>query len=163
VSQQDFEQLNTHLQYIQENDEHADITAGDRVIDESPGDSVSDNAESDAVAAEAETQSSQPAKKSAVHDYLKQVHDQLQREEAKHGKPSCYNRGDVFYRPSHAVFSFQKIKDTTGLDPTVLYSRDVFVWLPHLLPGHPDKFKCKCGLRLSRNGACKFYFLRADI
>ncbi|KAJ7914555.1 hypothetical protein B0H13DRAFT_2270697 [Mycena leptocephala] len=120
VSQQDFEQLNTHLQYIQENDEHADITAGDRVIDESLGDSVSDNAESDAVAAEAETQSSQPAKKSAVHDYLKQVHDQLQREEAKHGKPSCYNRSDFFYRPSHAVFSLQKIKDTTGLDPTAI-------------------------------------------
>lgn len=152
VSQQEFEQLNTHLQYADENGEYADISAGDRVIDESIAASIADNAESNAAAAEAETQSSQPAKNSAVHNYLKQVHEQLQREEATHGKPLCYKRGDFFYRPPHAVFSLQKIKDTTGLDPSVLYARDVFVWLPHLLPGHPDQFKCTCGLGLSRNG-----------
>lgn len=164
MSQQEFEQLNTHLQYVVENDEYADIAAGDQVIDDSLADSVSDNAESNAAAAEAETQSSHPAKKSAVHNYLKEVHEQLQREEAKHGKPSCYRRGDFFYRPPHAVFSLQKIKDTTGLDPSALYSRDVFVWLPHLLPGHPDQFKCTCGLGLSRNGAYPFYFHpRADV
>ncbi|KAF8164387.1 hypothetical protein K438DRAFT_268271 [Mycena galopus ATCC 62051] len=40
----------------------------------------------------------------------------------------------------------------TGLDPSELYPHDVFIWIPNLLPGAPDRFKCTCGKVLSRNG-----------
>ncbi|KAJ7738873.1 hypothetical protein DFH07DRAFT_778935 [Mycena maculata] len=39
-----------------------------------------------------------------------------------------------------------------GLDPDKLCFPMVLVWLPHLLPGHPDRFKCTCGKPLSKNG-----------
>ncbi|KAJ7823132.1 hypothetical protein B0H14DRAFT_3146115 [Mycena olivaceomarginata] len=44
------------------------------------------------------------------------------------------------------------LRSLGGGDPTKLYEREVFVWLPHLLPGAPNKFHCPCGMHLSRNG-----------
>ncbi|KAJ7790501.1 hypothetical protein B0H14DRAFT_2625938 [Mycena olivaceomarginata] len=153
LSREEFAQLNAQLQFVDENDEYGDIASGDQEIDDSLAEATSDNSESDAAAAQAETQSSQPARKSQLHEQLLAVHKRLQREETKHGKPLCYKRGDFFDRPQHPVFfALEQSKDTTGFDPSLLYSRKVFVWLPHLLPGHPDRFKCTCGLGLSKNG-----------
>lgn len=151
ISPEVLEQLNGQLNYIEEHDEHADITAGDRLIDESLGDDILDNAASNAEAAEAETRSSQPVENSVLHDQLVAVLQRLQKEEEEHGRPLCYLRGDFYDRPPHPVFALQKSKVTTGLDPCQLYLRKVFVWLPYLLPGCPDRFKCTCGMRLSRN------------
>ncbi|KAF8166311.1 hypothetical protein K438DRAFT_262832 [Mycena galopus ATCC 62051] len=123
LSSQEFEEVNAHLQYVDDNNEYADIAAGDRAIDESLADSVSDNSESNAAAAEAETQSSQPTKKSALHDYLKAVRARLQEEETKHGKPLCYKRGDffdfseaIFIRDKSDVLAVQAVLKQHGID-----------------------------------------------
>ncbi|KAJ7747954.1 hypothetical protein DFH07DRAFT_775902 [Mycena maculata] len=153
ISLDDFTQLNEQLKFITENDEHADIAAAsDRIIDDSLIEDISDSAESTAEAAEAETQSSQPKEHSVIHKYLKGVVTRLQQEEVANGKSLCYTRGDFFDRPPHPIFALESSKDTTGLDPDELCFPMVFVWLPHLLPGHPDRFKCTCGKPLSKNG-----------
>ncbi|KAJ7141480.1 hypothetical protein C8R44DRAFT_932126 [Mycena epipterygia] len=152
ISAVDFTQLNEQLNYIEENDEHADIAADDRIIDESLVDDIADNSESIGAAAEAETQSSEPADHSVLQKQLVDLAKRLSDEEQEYGKPLCYLRGDFFDRPPHPVFALQTGKDTTGLDPDQLYLRKVFVWLPYLLPGHPDRFKCTCGMQLSKNG-----------
>ncbi|KAJ7875171.1 hypothetical protein B0H14DRAFT_2568940 [Mycena olivaceomarginata] len=147
-----FTQLNEQLEYIEEHDEYADIATCDSIIDESLSDDASDNAELNAKAAEPETWSSQPAETPVLHNYLLAVHKRLRQEETVHGKPLCYIPGDFFDRPLHPVFALERSKDTVGLDAGQLYLRNVFVWLPYLLPGHPDKFKCTCGKHLSKNG-----------
>ncbi|KAJ7813617.1 hypothetical protein B0H14DRAFT_3149769 [Mycena olivaceomarginata] len=152
ISPDEFARLSKQFEYIEEHDEHADIAAGDPLIDESLGDNVPDSAESNAAAAEAETQSSEPAPSSVIHKQLTTIQERLLEEESTHGKPLCYLHGDFFDRPPHPVFTLQKTQNTTGLDPSQLYLRKVFVWLPYLLPGCPDRFKCTCGKPLSKNG-----------
>ncbi|KAJ7168288.1 hypothetical protein C8R43DRAFT_945485 [Mycena crocata] len=70
ISTGEFMQLNEQLEFITENDEHADIATGDRIIDESLIDDVSDSTDANAEAAEAETRSAQPVQNSALHNYL---------------------------------------------------------------------------------------------
>ncbi|KAJ7734018.1 hypothetical protein DFH07DRAFT_944774 [Mycena maculata] len=153
ISLNAFSELNDQLNYIQDHDEHADIASGDQIIDESLVDDVTDNAESNAQVAEAETRSSQPIKDSIIHKQLVALQQRLMREETQHGAPDCYHRGDFYDRPPHPVFALRDSKTTTGLDPSQLYLRDVFIWLPHLLPGCPDRLKCTRGQPLSKNGS----------
>ncbi|KAJ7938082.1 hypothetical protein B0H13DRAFT_2261376 [Mycena leptocephala] len=58
ISVNQFAQLNQELDFIDKNDEHADIAAGDRVFDESLVSEVLDNPEAGTATPEAETQSS---------------------------------------------------------------------------------------------------------
>lgn len=152
IAPEDFQQLNQDIEYIEDHDEHADIAAGDKIIDESLGDEESQSPDADAKAAEAETRASEPTVNSVLHSYLLAVHKRLRQEESQHGKPQCYLRGDFFDRPPHPVFALERSKDTVGLDPTQIYFRKVFVWLPYLLPGHPTTFKCTCSKHLVKNG-----------
>ncbi|KAF8871198.1 hypothetical protein CPB85DRAFT_1261330 [Mucidula mucida] len=46
----------------------------------------------------------------------------------------------------------QTVNFHTNFGPNTLYHRDVFVWLPDLLTGYRNKFKCHCGKRLSNHG-----------
>ncbi|KAJ7797062.1 hypothetical protein B0H14DRAFT_3887296 [Mycena olivaceomarginata] len=115
-------------------------------IDESLVDAVPEGGEGDA---ETETQSSEAATNSVLSNFLEYVKEQLQLEIDIHKRPLCYLRGDFYWRPPHPVFSLQR---EFGTNPDMVYWRDVFVWLPHLLPGAPERFKCSCGLPLSRKG-----------
>ncbi|KAJ6482041.1 hypothetical protein C8R47DRAFT_1283386 [Mycena vitilis] len=152
ISQAEFAQLTDQLEYIEEHDEHADIASGDRVINDSLIDEVLDSTEADAPA-EAETHSSEPGKESALHKWFVSVRDRLSIEIKKYKSPLCYQRGDFYDRAPHPVFALQwSMKRNTELDPSELYPHDVFVWIPNLLPGAPNRFKCTCGKPLSRNG-----------
>jgi hypothetical protein len=84
------------LDYIDKNDEHTDIATGNQLIDESLIGDLPDSAESNAEVAEAETRRSEAPAKSVLHIYLEKVQKRLVAEEAAHGKPLCYDRGDFF-------------------------------------------------------------------
>ncbi|KAJ7099607.1 hypothetical protein C8R43DRAFT_1114787 [Mycena crocata] len=93
-----------------------------------------------------------PAEDNAAHDEDTVLHDQLaavleriQQEEKDHGRPLCYFRGDFYDRAPHPLFTLS----SANLKPRL---HDIFLWLPYLLPGAPDLFKCTCGKSLSRNG-----------
>ncbi|KAJ7806946.1 hypothetical protein B0H14DRAFT_2610116 [Mycena olivaceomarginata] len=143
MSTDNLARLNEALTYIAENDEHADIASGEAEIDESLVDAVPKGGEGDA---ETETQSSEAATNSVLSIFLKYVKEQLQLEIDIHKRPLCYLCGDFYWRPPHPVFSLQP---EFGTNPDMVYWRDVFVWLPHLLPGAPERFKCSCNLPLS--------------
>ena len=143
-----FAQINQQFNYITENDEHADIATGDTIIDESLVDEVMDSIQM----ADAEINSSEAVKDSVLQKQLTSAKDRIIEEIEEHGMPKCYHRGDLFDRPPSAIFALQFGMKKSSLDPAMLYERDVCVWIPHLLPGHPDKFNCACGNYLSRNG-----------
>jgi len=153
MSADNLARLNEALTYITENNEHADIASGDAEIDESLVDiDLPEGGEGDPAA---ETQSSEAAANSVLSDFLEYVKTQLQLEIDIYKRPLCYLRGDFYWRPPHPVFSLQR---GMGANPDMVYWRDVFVWLPHLLPGAPERFKCSCGLPLSRKGRSFFFF-----
>lgn len=149
ISSREFTQLNEQLDYVQEHDEHGDISVGDNFIDDSIVDHSVDKSNPETLDPEPETV--EPPGNSALHKQLLALQARLMQEEAVHGKPLCYTRGDFFDRPEHPIFALQTHKDKVGLEREPLYWRKVFVWLPHLLPG-PETFKCTCGMPLTRNG-----------
>jgi hypothetical protein len=110
----------------------------------------------DAAAAEMETQETEAVMDSAIQRYLKTVRESIQNEIKKHMRPNCYIRGDFFHRKRHAVFALCD-DSATGFNVDSLCARDVFVWLPLLLPGAPDFFKCTCGERLIKHGMVSPY------
>ncbi|KAJ7852387.1 hypothetical protein B0H14DRAFT_3137162 [Mycena olivaceomarginata] len=138
MSADNLARLNEALTYIAENDEHADIASGEAEIDESLVDAVPEGGKGDA---ETETQSSEAATNSVLSNFLEYVKEQLQLEIDIHKRPLCYLRGDFYWRPPHPVFSLQR---EFGSNPDMVYWRDVFVWLPHLLPGFNDKRIARC-------------------
>ncbi|KAF9052488.1 hypothetical protein BDZ89DRAFT_1032535 [Hymenopellis radicata] len=139
-------QLNAGLAFVNDNDEHADIASGGAEIDDTLLDEIL--LEGDDILPE---EDSDPPPQSLIHQYLRSVKQRIVTEIEKHGQPSCYEDGDFYHRPRHPVFALQS-SATTEFTPDVLYERDVFVWLPHLLPGHPDTFRCECGMHLSKHG-----------
>ncbi|KAJ6603889.1 hypothetical protein B0H10DRAFT_1957628 [Mycena sp. CBHHK59/15] len=155
MSLHNWTQLNSEFTFVEENGEHADIAAGDRQIDESLVNEILDRMEPDTGTSEAETQPAEAVDESVLHAQLVSVKarlDEVMAAAGNFGKPLCYLRGDFFDRPSHPVFALDESKASTGLDPTKLYWRRVFVWLPYLLPGCPARFLYPCGQPLSRNG-----------
>ena len=110
----------------------------------------------DATAAAAETQENEAPMDSAIHQYLKNVRESIQNEIKQHRRPNCYSRGDFFHRKKHAVFALCD-DSVTGFNVDSLCARDVFVWLPLLLPGAPDFFKCTCDERLIKHGIVSSY------
>ncbi|KAF8174707.1 hypothetical protein K438DRAFT_1848844 [Mycena galopus ATCC 62051] len=153
ISVAEFVQLTEQLEYIDEHDEHADIASGDSVINDSLVDEVLDATEPNSATAEAETHSSEADKDSVLHKWFVSVRERVSTEVKKYGSPLCYRRGDFYDRAPHPVFALHwSMGRNTGLDPSELYPHDVFIWIPNLLPGAPDRFKCTCGKVLSRNG-----------
>ncbi|KAJ7656577.1 hypothetical protein B0H17DRAFT_1185905 [Mycena rosella] len=75
ISPNEFLQLNNHLDYIEENDEHADIAAGDRILDESLADEVLESTEANAETAEAETRCSEAHVNTVLHRQLSAARD----------------------------------------------------------------------------------------
>lgn len=113
---------------------------------------VPDTAVNNADPVQAGTGAGEPAPRSSLQQYLKTVKECIAAEINKHGEPICYQQGSFFDRPMHPVFAMRKDISTIGLTASTLYQQDVFVWLPHLVPGHPDYFKCNCGQALSSHG-----------
>lgn len=105
----------------------------------------------DATTAGIETHESEAATDSAIERYLKTVRESIQNEIKQHKRPNCYTRGDFFHRKKHAVFALCD-DSVKGFNVDSLCARDVFVWLPLLLPGAPDSFKCTCGEHLIKHG-----------
>jgi len=106
----------------------------------------------DATTAEAETHETEAAMDSTIQRHLKTVLESIRNEMKQHMRPSCYIRGDFFHQKKHAVFALCD-DSATGFNVDSLCARDVFVWLPLLLPGAPDFFKYTCGERLIKHGA----------
>ncbi|KAK6985101.1 hypothetical protein R3P38DRAFT_3450499 [Favolaschia claudopus] len=145
-------QLNSEFEFITENDEHADITAGDCNIDESLINEALDHIRSDAGGAEAGIGADETVVDSEIQKQLVKLKARLDREIKVHNMPLCYVQGSFYDRPPHPVFALHNGMKGDGLDPRDLYLRDVFIWLPYLLPGSPERFICTCGGALSRNG-----------
>ncbi|KAJ7199194.1 hypothetical protein GGX14DRAFT_401499 [Mycena pura] len=139
-----YDTLNDNLTFIQENDEFADIASGETVVPESMFDDIPEDTADNAKVAEQETEASVPQNESILKAYLGDTLARIQREIKKHGQPLCYARGDLFDRPPHPLFA---VRDATkhGFKPDVFCHMDIFLWLPLLLPGAPDAFKCDCG------------------
>jgi hypothetical protein len=154
----DHARLNEEIEYIDENDEHADIATGDHIIDDSLAGNSPESTEDTMDTAEAEIPDDE---NSVLSKQLKAAKDRISQEIKLHKQPLCYERGDFFDRPPHPVFALK----AGPIDPSALYHRKIFVWLPHLLPGCPSRFKCTCGMPLSRKGLsrlCCFTFWSFD-
>ncbi|KAK7007114.1 hypothetical protein R3P38DRAFT_2792992 [Favolaschia claudopus] len=135
-----WKQLNSDLEFIAEHDEHADIAAGDCQINESLVDEALDQLQPDMSGAEPETNAAETVTDSEIHKQLVALKARLDSEIKTHHMPLCYVRGDFFDRPPHPVFALHNSIKGAGLNPKDLYLRDVFVWLPYLLPGCPKRF-----------------------
>ncbi|KAF7363971.1 hypothetical protein MSAN_01055600 [Mycena sanguinolenta] len=86
--------------------------------------------------------------------YLQNAKARIVDEIAAHKQPLCYQRGDLFDRPKHAIFAAQETLATSNSDnrkPDALYHLDILVWIPHLLAKRVT-LKCECGLHLVLNG-----------
>ncbi|KAF7291202.1 hypothetical protein MIND_01263600 [Mycena indigotica] len=146
-------QLQDDLGFVSENDEHADIARGDALVDESLMGEVLEEEER----VDEEEDDARPTllPESSITRYLRSVRDRVQAEIDIHGEPMCYRRNDLYERAPHQLFALKACFTRTQQDEhpeDILYARDVCIWLPHLLFGAPDSFKCFCGRKLSRNG-----------
>ncbi|KAJ7892557.1 hypothetical protein B0H14DRAFT_2560268 [Mycena olivaceomarginata] len=124
----DWAQLNSDLNFLANNDEHADIAAGNTVIDESLVNEALDSMEPSSEALVAETQAAEVVDKSELHKQLVLMKQEIDQEIDSHGQPLCYLRGDFFHRPHHPVFALHD-SVITGLDPTQLYLRRVITMI----------------------------------
>ncbi|KAF5384667.1 hypothetical protein D9757_006187 [Collybiopsis confluens] len=147
----EYTHLSSEINFIQNHDEHADIASGFQDTQEGLADETLESPDNFASAAQREAQSSEPIVNSALQQYLVATLERLGKQIKKHGQPDCYRRGDFIIRPKHAIFILHDAA-RTGLASDYLCHRDIFVWLPALLPGAPEAFKCTCGKRLSKNG-----------
>ncbi|KAJ7467778.1 hypothetical protein B0H11DRAFT_2306103 [Mycena galericulata] len=153
ISPAEFDQLAEQLKFIDENDEYADIASGDKVINDSLVDAILEASGTDPTTEQVDNNSSEAVNDSVLQTQFTELRAKLSREITKYGQPLCYRRGDFYDRPPHPVFALHRSTGSKdGLDPTKLYARDVFIWIPSLLPGAPERFKCDCGKPLSRNG-----------
>ncbi|KAJ3710654.1 hypothetical protein C8R42DRAFT_729099 [Lentinula raphanica] len=144
-------QLNDHLVFIHDHDEHADIATSADTVDDSLVDDILQSTQDTSAAELDETQGSEVKGNSCHQQQLQSALSQIQKEIERHMQPDCYRRGDFFFRPKHPIFALHDAK-IAGLQPDRLCHREIFVWLPSCLPGAPDYFSCTCGHRLSKNG-----------
>ncbi|KAJ7797938.1 hypothetical protein B0H14DRAFT_2618393 [Mycena olivaceomarginata] len=124
----DWAQLNSDLNFLANNDEHADIAAGNTVIDESLVNEALDSMEPSSEVLVAETQAAEVVDKSELHKQLVLMKQEIDQEIDSHGQPLCYLWGDFFHRPRHPVFALHN-SVITGLDPTQLYLRRVITMI----------------------------------
>ncbi|KAK6972113.1 hypothetical protein R3P38DRAFT_3297205 [Favolaschia claudopus] len=93
-------QLNSEFEFITENDEHADIAAGDCNIDESLVNEALDHIHPDAGSAEAGIGADETVVDSEIHKQLVELKARLDREIKVHNMPLCYVRGSFLRSPS---------------------------------------------------------------
>jgi len=138
---------------LQEHDEHADIASGTTHCDENLVAEILDAVDSDdsAAAAQEETSNSELQVHSVLHQYLSAVLHDIQKQIKNHGRPDCYRNNSFVIHAKHPVWVLHDAA-IDGLKPDCLYHQDIFIWLPALLPGAPESFKCVCGRRLNKNG-----------
>lgn len=133
----------------------------DRIFDESLGDAEAENDDlANAELAQTETEEAEVKALSANHQWLKANLAKIIKETDGPGKPrpNCYKNGELWIRPIDPVFALEQ-DGTSGLMPVDLYLLPIFVWLPFCLPGHPEAFKCECGMKLIRHGALPYFFM----
>lgn len=139
-------------------DEPQDLS--EHIFDESLGDTEAENDDSaNAEWAQTETEEAEVQALSANHQWLKANLAKIIKETDGPGKPrpNCYINGELWIRPIDSVFALEQA-GTSGLTPADLYLPPIFVWLPFCLPGHPEAFKCECGMKLIRHGALPILF-----
>ncbi|KAF9011526.1 hypothetical protein BDZ89DRAFT_1167480 [Hymenopellis radicata] len=125
--------LNADLAFVEENDEHGDIASGRAQINETIIDELLPEAgNTNEIPHE---DNADPPPEAMISQYLRSVQRRIVKEIKKHGKPQCYVDGQFFYRPMHPVFAA-----TCSFGFLIL------------LAGHPEKFKCDCGMHLSKHG-----------
>ncbi|CAK5282204.1 unnamed protein product [Mycena citricolor] len=139
-------QISQRLDYIRTHDENSGIAMGTATIDDSlfEGDEANSGDAGLAPASSDEEEDPELQPQSALSQYLYSAKERIRKEEKQSGMPACYHRGDFFDRPRHPVFALQRAS-SHEFTPTPMYSCDIFVWLPHLLPRQPVAFKCACG------------------
>jgi hypothetical protein len=149
-----YSHLKEQLSFVREHDEHADIASGTAHCDESLAAEIlaAVDSEDSAAAAQEETSNSEPQVHSVLQQHLSAVLHDIRKQIKNHGRPDCYRYNSFVIQAKHPVWVLHDAA-IDGLKPDRLYHRDVFVWLPALLPGAPDWFKCVCGRRLNKNGA----------
>ncbi|KAJ7292171.1 hypothetical protein C8J57DRAFT_1212575 [Mycena rebaudengoi] len=133
-------------------DEPQDLS--EHIFYESLGDTEAENDDSaNAEWAQTETEEAEVQALSANHQWLKANLAKIIKETDGPGKPrpNCYKNGELWIRPIDPVFALEQA-GTSGLTPADLYLLPIFVWLPSCLPGHPEAFKCECGMKLIRHG-----------
>ncbi|KAG6877503.1 hypothetical protein C0992_009828 [Termitomyces sp. T32_za158] len=125
---------------------------GDAEVEES----LFDNSESLAESmTHAEAEAEAESHLQGVHiEYLLGLRDRIKAEIKQFGQPLCYKTGTFWIYPRDTLFALHTSEiSALGYSPTELYHLPVFVWLPAVLPGCPDIFRCtKCGHHLVRKG-----------
>ncbi|KAJ7832126.1 hypothetical protein B0H14DRAFT_3712671 [Mycena olivaceomarginata] len=132
--------FNTQLAFVERNNEHGHIASGFSRINDSLVDELINSNGNDFQAAQSDTES-EPSPESLLHQYLSSVKKRIKNRSRSMGSQLAINAVTSLTGPKHPVFALAQAA-TLDFSPNSLYERDVFVWLPHLLPGHPDKFKC---------------------
>ncbi|KAJ7663647.1 hypothetical protein B0H14DRAFT_2658726 [Mycena olivaceomarginata] len=123
ISPVEFAQVNQELNYVNENDEHADIASSDRIINNSLVDAVLETTETNSATAEAETGASEAGIDSVLQKQFAILKDRLSKEIKKYGSPLCYRRGDFYDWPMHTVFALHRSMGSNhGLYPSELYA-----------------------------------------
>ncbi|KAK1230322.1 hypothetical protein PQX77_006590, partial [Marasmius sp. AFHP31] len=153
LSQSDWENLTSNLEFVLQNDENADIAGHQSNLEESMFESEEDvSMEESARIAAHEAEDAQAKAHSAIAEQLEEVLEDVKKEIKKHKMLKCYQRGDFWIRPRHPVFALHRGASITGFKPTYLYHKSIFIWLPSFLPGAPERFKCACGQYLNKHG-----------
>ncbi|KAJ7624626.1 hypothetical protein FB45DRAFT_869538 [Roridomyces roridus] len=99
---------------------------------------------------DAEQQSAEIPSNSVNDQWLKTNLERVKQEIEAHGQPRAYRDGQLWIRPKDPIFALQQSATTaTIFSPDALYLLPIFLWLPHHLPGHPDRFFCQCGRALN--------------
>ncbi|KAJ7440470.1 hypothetical protein B0H11DRAFT_2353133 [Mycena galericulata] len=123
ISPAEFDQLPEQLQFIDENDEYADIASGDKVINDSLVDAILEASGTDPTTEQVDNNSSEAVNDSVLQNQFTKLRAKLSREITKYGQPLCYRRGDFYDRPPHPVFALHRSTGSKdGLDPTKLYT-----------------------------------------
>ncbi|KAF9001636.1 hypothetical protein BDZ89DRAFT_1050403 [Hymenopellis radicata] len=157
LSDADWRTLNEELEQAREQDQDGDRPNTDHTSGQGPSrsveDSLFDEDEDDDPLDTTQEQIDRESEEDEVKDgvlqlFLLGILKSLKSEIASTGQPRCYESGTFWIRPkdpSFALYSSLRSTGNTAVSANVLYHRDVFIWLPQLLPGCPNSFVCECG------------------
>lgn len=131
------------------------------VVDDSLFDDAVDESDEVDESEELEKESDEDqAKTGVLYEYLKTEHAKILKEIDMKKRPQNYIDGTYWRRPRDSVFALEdSLLKTGSVSPNPLYLLDIFVWLPHLLPGAPDIFRCECGGHLNQHSTCSILLL----
>ena len=129
ISPDDLATILAAFSFLEENDGHADIASGERLIDTSlSNDEAADHLiGSNADVTEEESIELKP--NSFINKHLESLQTTIIKEIQLHGEPLCYRNGDFIIHTPHPFFALWNT-NATGYGPEVLYQQDVFVWFP---------------------------------